>query len=443
MRKKRQAKVSNIFISRLWFLLQGVLAIGRRSVLWWDLGSTLGGDSGFDDLHETVLQEHLTDVVLVDTLLFELGWDTEIESGNLVEDEEDEACDSEGVSEDGAAAGELVSQLDPVVVDPTAWELGETVKSGDVVSGEETGENVSDEATNTVESEDVETVVNLDEVLEVEGKVAGSGGDDTDWDGGVDWDVTASWGDTNETSNGTGAERDDGPLLTLTEVVDDAESQGTAGGSEVGVNGSVDGTERHVDSGTAVEAEPTEPKEDCSESDEEDVSGLVVGHLSTVITSSSANHQSIGEGTSTGRHVDGTATSEVERAEFEEPTGAVPGPASNWVVDDGGPDEEEDHGWEQTATLNSATQHDDTGNAGEDKLEEVEEDIWNEGRANGWGTEDVHRTEVGEITNEDIGAVGEGQGVTPEEPIPSIMREQPVYRWNSLHLRICAPTIGM
>jgi len=309
-------------------------------------GQALGLNTGFDDLHHAILKEHFTEIVVVDTLGLSFFWDTEREAGDLVDGKKEDTGDNKGVGEDSAAARELVSELDPVVVDPATWKYGKTVEGGNVVSGKETSHDVSAETTNTVESKDIETVVNLEIVLEVEGVVAGSGSDDSDWDGSVDWNVTASWGDTDETGNGTSAKGDDGPLLALAEIVDDTEGQGTARCSKIGVDGSVDGSDGHVDSGTTIEAEPTEPEEDGSEGDKEDVSWLVVGHLSTVVTGSAADDQSVGERTSTGRHVDGATASEVERSELEEPAGAVPCPASNWVVDDGAPDEEEDHRWE-------------------------------------------------------------------------------------------------
>lgn len=64
--------------------------------------------------------------------------DTEREAGNEVEEEEDDAGHDEGVREAGDAVGELVGELDVVVVDPAAGDgrvtNGDTIESGNVVT---------------------------------------------------------------------------------------------------------------------------------------------------------------------------------------------------------------------------------------------------------------------------------------------------------------------
>ena len=61
--------------------------------------------------------------------------DTERQARNEVEQEQDNAGHDEGVGEAGDGVGELVGELDVVVVDPAAVDDGGTVESGDVVTG--------------------------------------------------------------------------------------------------------------------------------------------------------------------------------------------------------------------------------------------------------------------------------------------------------------------
>mgnify|MGYP007051637637 CR=1 FL=1 len=62
-----------------------------------------------------------------------------------------------------------------------------------------------------------------------------------------------------------------------------------------------------------------------------------------------------GESGGSGNDVDGGSSSEVETTEDEGPASAVPGPACDGVVDDGGPDEDEDEKRAETTTLRNST----------------------------------------------------------------------------------------
>ena len=72
------------------------------------------------------------DVVDADVLL--LGLDAQAQAGDQVHQEQDDAGQDERVREARDRVGELVCELDVVVVDPTAVDLGEAVKVGYVVT---------------------------------------------------------------------------------------------------------------------------------------------------------------------------------------------------------------------------------------------------------------------------------------------------------------------
>lgn len=50
---------------------------------------------------------------------------------------------------DGDGVGELLGELDVVVVDPASGDLGETIKAGDPAVGEDAGEERADKTSDT------------------------------------------------------------------------------------------------------------------------------------------------------------------------------------------------------------------------------------------------------------------------------------------------------
>jgi len=122
----------------------------------------LGADAAaasLKDLHNTVFQEHLTHIELVNTARFVLFWDAEIKSGNLVKDGEEDVSDCKGVTEDGTAAGELVAELDVISAHPASWDYRVTIESGNVIGSKETSKDVSHETSNTVNGKHIEAVI--------------------------------------------------------------------------------------------------------------------------------------------------------------------------------------------------------------------------------------------------------------------------------------------
>ena len=76
-----------------------------------------------------------------------------------------------------------------MLVDPAALDGGGTVEVGDVVGGEEGGQDVADEAADAVDGKDVEGIVDAQDELELGGVVSEGGAEDPKDDGGPGGDI--------------------------------------------------------------------------------------------------------------------------------------------------------------------------------------------------------------------------------------------------------------
>lgn len=85
-----------------------------------------------------------------------------------------------------------------------------------------------------------------------------------------------------------------------------------------------------------------------------DVVRAVVQFLSAV-ASSLSKHVGVGKSSASRGNMDGCSTSKVKAPHLEDPTGGVPGPACDGVVDDGGPDEHVDDTWKHSATFGNSS----------------------------------------------------------------------------------------
>lgn len=318
-------------------------------------------------------------------------------------------------------------------VEPTAVNHGRAIEGGYVVGGEQTGQEIADEATDSVDGKDVERIVNVKQELELGGIIAGDGSDDSEDDGGPRWDEAGAGSDGDETGNDTTAETDGGPLA-LEPVVEDTPGQATNAGSNVGDDGSHDRSEVSREGTAGIEAKPSgervstddereygfnylpNPQKDGSEDDVGDIVGTVVQFVSTV-TATFSEHQRVGQSGGARGNVDRGATSKVKTTHVEGPAGAVPGPASNGIVDDGGPDEGEDHGGQDATTLGGSTDGEGNGDGGEHALVNGKHEIRNLAGSDRGGTENIAETNVAQVTDELAGGVREGEGIAPEEPL--------------------------
>lgn len=123
----------------------------------------------------------------------------------------------------------------------------------------------------------------------------------------------------------------------------------------MGDNAGHDGAQVGGERTAAVEAEPANPEEDGAKDDVGDVVRTVGQAAGVVVAGALAEHQRVGQGGSARRDVDGRTTSKVEAAHLEGPAVGVPGPVGDGVVDDGGPDEDEDQTGQQAAAVSSGS----------------------------------------------------------------------------------------
>ena len=204
-----------------------------------------------------------------------------------------------------------------------------------------------------MDSEDVKRLIDSNEELELGSEVAADTADDTNDQSTPGRDETSTRSDGNETRDGTRAEANSRPLLLQT-VVEEGPGQTGHGGSQVGVVAGHDGTEVNTQGRATVKAEPANPQEDGADDDVGDVVGPP-GHTGMLgVAGALAEHDGVGEGSGAGGDVNGAAAGIVEGAQGEEPAVGVPGPVGDGVVDNGGPNDDEDKGGENATTVSNS-----------------------------------------------------------------------------------------
>lgn len=317
-----------------------------------------------------VIVGELAELSIIKTKLLLLGRDTERKTRDQVHEEQDDAGDDERVREAGNAVGKLVAELDVVLVDPAAGDLGGAVEVSNVITvkvsarasdgtgeqdvrSKEAGEHVADNTADAVLSKHIEGLVNAEEELDLGSKVASDGTNNAKDNSRPGRDVTGTGRDGDETSNNAGAETNGAPL-PLEAVVEQAPGKATDAGGNVRDQAGHDGAEVGGEGAATVKAEPADPEENGSEDDMGDVVGAVGEAVGLVVAIALSEHQSVGEGSSTGADVNRSATSKVEAAHLEGPAVGVPGPVGNRIVDNGGPDEDEDNGGKHAGAISGS-----------------------------------------------------------------------------------------
>lgn len=276
---------------------------------------------------------------------------------------------------------------------------------GKDLRSKDTGENVANDTANTVDSKDIEGLVDADEELELGGEVAADTADDADDEGTPGGDEASGRGDGNEAGDGAGAEANGGPL-TLQAEIEQYPGQGGHGGGELGVVAGHDGADVHAQGGTAVETEPADPEEDGAKDDVGDIVGAP-GHTGVLrVARTLSEHQGVGQGAGTGGDVDRTATGEVEGAELEQPAVGVPSLVGNGVVDDGGPDEHKDKARQDAAAVGDSTDSQGRRDGSKHALVQAEEDVWEDGAAG--LSDDISETDHIHVAEEGVAGAGEG-----------------------------------
>lgn len=205
---------------------------------------------------------------------------------------------------------------------------------------EEGREDVSDETTDAVNRKNVESVIAAQEVLELSRVVASDTPAYTEHHRSPGWNVSGTRSNADETSDDTRAESNSGPLAFET-VVNQAPCDTTDTSSKVGAYSRHDSAKVGRQRRTSVETEPAHPEKHGADNDVRDVVGTVVELLGTVTTSLS-EHVRVGEGSTSGSDMDGSSAGKVQATHLKDPSGWVPGPARNRVVDNRRPDKHVD-----------------------------------------------------------------------------------------------------
>ena len=107
----------------------------------------------------------LADLSIVDTEDLSFFAGTEREAWDQVHDEENDTGSAERVDASGDGVRQLVAELDPVVIEPSSRDFGETIEMRYVVCGEEASQDVTDESPDCVDGEDVKSIVDADNEL--------------------------------------------------------------------------------------------------------------------------------------------------------------------------------------------------------------------------------------------------------------------------------------
>lgn len=164
-------------------------------------------------------------------------------SGNTVDNEEQDDADDKRPKRARARRSKLVSHLLPVAIPPAALVgIVHAVESRDKGCGEETGQNVADEAAHSVNGEDVEALVYAEEVLVLDGEEGAHRGQGSHERGDVHRHKTCGGRDADEAGNDAGAEAEDAEFLDEAVFQEDPGDASTAC-CEVGVDDDVDGPE--------------------------------------------------------------------------------------------------------------------------------------------------------------------------------------------------------
>lgn len=140
-------------------------------------------------------------------------------------------------------------------------------------------------------------------------------------------------------------------------------------------------------------------------------------HRLVAVKLSLSEYQSIGQGRATTGDVDRATTSIIERRQVIQPAAAVPGPAGDGAVNDGGPPETEEQRRDDTTALESTTNHDHDCADAEEQLIQAKDNLGKIGATRGRCSRNILKTEVCEISDEWAGCSRIGKRITPEHPL--------------------------
>lgn len=132
---------------------------------------------------------------------------------------------------------------------------------------------------------------------------------------------------------------------------------------------------------------------------------------------SAAKHPGVGKTTNTRADFYRSSSCVIQNAPGESPAVGAPYPAGDRSVDEGDPEEDEDHGGHEATSFSNSSHQDCYSYAAEFHLEEGVEQGRDQGRTGRRFTQDVLVATKVEISDEPVGRGGrECQGVTPDVP---------------------------
>lgn len=332
-----------------------------------------------------VIVGELAMLVIVHTKEFGLLRSTKLKTRDEVNDLGNDGGHDKGVRRSTNNGSDLPANDNVVAVhESTCGTSVDAVESDNRTASEESVKNETNDTADTVLSEDIERVINSDEELDCEirlvsvikhtlmrwltlgGKVTGDTSNNAENDTGPGVDETRSRSGSNETRDGTRAPTDHGPLAGQTEI-ENTPGHGSEHGSEARVPASHNSTEVGAEGRTTVEAKPAKPEEDGTEGDERNVVRAEVHHHLLV---TAAENPRVGESGHTRANLDGNTAGIVENAVDETPTTGVPDPVCERAVNESGPEEDENHARNNTASLSNSTDGKSSSDSAEHHLVE-------------------------------------------------------------------------
>jgi len=367
------------------------------------------------DLH--VVVGELAELVIVHTEELSLLRCAEVKTRDVVDAVGDQSADDERVGSARDDVGDLLVQRREVAAEETTArrrDLRAATETDDVVGAEEGVEKKTPHASDTVLSEHIHRVIDLDPVLDLSGEVGNNASGDAEDDGSPGSEETGGRGGSDKARNETGAPTDHRPLARQAPIKENP-SHGTEDTSKVGVPAGHRSAEVGAERRAAVECEPAEPQEDSAESDERHVVRAEVEHHLLLATS---EDHGVGERRHARNDLDGSATGVVKNTPAEGPTTRSPHPAGDRAVDECSPDEDEDEERHEATALSDGTCDNGGSDGAELHLVESEEKVGDECRARTGDGESVHETEFPEVADEAVGrSLAERERVSPEVPL--------------------------
>jgi len=211
---------------------------------------------------------------------------------DLVHDEKNEIGDEERPSHSRAGVSQLITDLDPVTVQPAAREGDGVVEASDVGFGEDSRHNAADKPSDAMDSKDIKGIVVVEGMLELAGQVTASSTDESNSDRTARPDEARGRSDSDEARDSARAESH-GRELAFIAVVHQHPSESSDRRSEVGNDAGHGSAKRRRRIGATIETEPAKPEKDCAEDDVGDIVGL---EFFDAVAATLAEDDSVSEG---------------------------------------------------------------------------------------------------------------------------------------------------